>query len=68
MADRLVLSPASGVAVASAFARPLALPATGLEVAQFVALRDDYDPNVERPEHRSCNRRAANELKTSRDW
>ena len=39
MADRLVLSPASGVAVASAFARPLALPATGLEVAQFVALR-----------------------------
>ena len=39
MADRLVLNPASGVAVASAFARPLSLPATGLEVAQFVALR-----------------------------
>jgi len=39
MPNRLVLSPASGVAVASAFARPLPLPATGLEVAQFVALR-----------------------------
>jgi hypothetical protein len=39
VADRLVLSPASGVAVASAFERPLSLPATGLEVAQFVALR-----------------------------
>jgi stage II sporulation SpoE-like protein/GAF domain-containing protein len=39
LADRLVLNPASGVAVASAFARPLSLPATGLEVAQFVALR-----------------------------
>ena len=39
MADRLVLNPASGAAVASAFARPLSLPATGLEVAQFVALR-----------------------------
>ena len=39
MADRLVLNPVSGVAVASAFARPLSLPATGLEVAQFVALR-----------------------------
>jgi serine phosphatase RsbU (regulator of sigma subunit) len=39
MVDRGVLNPASGVAVASAFARPLSLPATGHEVAQFVALR-----------------------------
>ena len=29
---------------------------------------DDYDPRIERPEHRACNRAAANELKTSRDW
>ena len=29
---------------------------------------DDYDPRIERPEHRLCNRRAANELKTSREW
>lgn len=39
MVDRRVLNPASGVAVASAFTRPLSLPATGHEVAQFVALR-----------------------------
>ena len=29
---------------------------------------DDYDPRIERPEHRACNRAAANELKTSREW
>jgi hypothetical protein len=29
---------------------------------------DDYNPRIERPEHRACNRRAANELKTSREW
>jgi hypothetical protein len=29
---------------------------------------DDYNPAVERPEHRECNRRAANQLKTSREW
>jgi hypothetical protein len=29
---------------------------------------NDYDPRIERPEHRSCNRAAANELRTSRDW
>ena len=34
-----VLNPVSGLSVASAFSSPLALPATGLEVAQFVALR-----------------------------
>ncbi len=39
MADRFVLSPASGLAVPSSFARPLSLPATSVEVAQFVALR-----------------------------
>jgi hypothetical protein len=39
MVDRRVLNPASGVAVASAFDSPLSLPATGHEVAQFVALR-----------------------------
>ncbi len=39
MPNRLVLNPVSGVPVASGFAHPLSLPATGLEVAQFVALR-----------------------------
>lgn len=39
MVDRRELNPASGVAVASAFARALSLPAAGHEVAQFVALR-----------------------------
>ena len=29
---------------------------------------DDWNPSIERPEHRACNRRAANELKTSREW
>jgi hypothetical protein len=29
---------------------------------------DDYNPDIERPEHRTCNRAAANELRTSRDW
>jgi hypothetical protein len=29
---------------------------------------DDYDPRIERPEHRACNRAAANELRTSRQW
>ena len=29
---------------------------------------DDYDPRVERPEHRSCNRGAHNRLITSREW
>jgi hypothetical protein len=29
---------------------------------------DDYDPRIERPEHRTCNRTAANQLKTSREW
>ena len=29
---------------------------------------DDVDPTVTRPEHRACNRAAANRLKTSRDW
>ena len=29
---------------------------------------DDYDLRIERPEHRACNRAAANQLKTSRDW
>lgn len=39
MADRLVLNPASGLGVASGLARPLPLPATSVEVAQFVAQR-----------------------------
>ena len=30
--------------------------------------RDDSNPRMERPEHRWCNRRAANQLKTSREW
>ena len=29
---------------------------------------DDRDPSWTRPEHRSCNRASANELKTSREW
>jgi hypothetical protein len=29
---------------------------------------DDYEPTIERPEHRTCNRAAANQLKTSRAW
>ena len=29
---------------------------------------DDLNPNLERPEHRTCNRAAANQLKTSREW
>ena len=29
---------------------------------------DDWNPRIERPEHRTCNRRAANQLKTSREW
>jgi hypothetical protein len=29
---------------------------------------DDVDARIERPEHRACNRAAANELKTSREW
>jgi len=29
---------------------------------------DDYNPGLERPEHRACNRAAANQLKTSREW
>ena len=39
MAERHVLIPVSGVPVASTLASPLSLPATGHEVAQFVALR-----------------------------
>ena len=29
---------------------------------------DDRDPSWTRPEHRTCNRAAANALKTSREW
>ena len=29
---------------------------------------DDVNPQIERPEHRWCNRAAANQLKTSREW
>ena len=29
---------------------------------------NDRDPSWTRPEHRSCNRASANELKTSREW
>jgi hypothetical protein len=29
---------------------------------------DDRNPRIERPEHRSCNRAAANALKVSRQW
>ncbi len=29
---------------------------------------DDYDPAIEQPEHRSCNRAAPNRLPTSREW
>ena len=29
---------------------------------------DDIDPRIERPEHRACNRAAANQLKWSREW
>jgi hypothetical protein len=29
---------------------------------------DDVDLRIERPEHRACNRAAANQLKTSREW
>jgi hypothetical protein len=29
---------------------------------------DDRDPSRSRPEHRVCNRAAANALKTSREW
>ena len=39
MVDRRVLNPVTGVAVGSAFPTRLPLPATGQEVAQFVALR-----------------------------
>ena len=39
MVDRRVLNPVTGVAVGSSFASRLSLPATGQEVAQFVALR-----------------------------
>jgi len=28
---------------------------------------DDWNPRIERPEHRACNRAAANQLKTSRE-
>ena len=29
---------------------------------------DDVNPQIERPEHRECNRAASNRLKTSREW
>jgi hypothetical protein len=29
---------------------------------------DDANPRFERPEHRACNRAAANQVKTSRVW
>ena len=29
---------------------------------------DDWNPTIERPEHRACNRAAANRLVTSRKW
>jgi hypothetical protein len=29
---------------------------------------DDYHPEIERPEHRECNRAAPNRLFTSREW
>jgi hypothetical protein len=29
---------------------------------------DDFNPSIERPEHRTCNRAAPNQLKTSRVW
>jgi hypothetical protein len=29
---------------------------------------DDYNPELERPEHRECNRAAPNGLLTSREW
>jgi hypothetical protein len=29
---------------------------------------DDWNPRIERPEHRTCNRAAANRLKWSREW
>jgi hypothetical protein len=29
---------------------------------------DDYHPEIERPEHRECNRAAPNRLITSREW
>lgn len=29
---------------------------------------DDRNPSLERPEHRGCNRTAANQLRTSREW
>ena len=29
---------------------------------------DDLDPRFERPEHRSCNRAAPNQLRFSREW
>jgi hypothetical protein len=29
---------------------------------------DDFNPSIERPEHRGCNRAAPNRLHTSRDW
>jgi hypothetical protein len=29
---------------------------------------DDYNPAIERPEHRECNRAAPNRLQTSREW
>jgi len=29
---------------------------------------DDYNPAIERPEHRECNRAAPNRLLTSREW
>ena len=29
---------------------------------------DDWNPRIERPEHRTCNRAAPNRLLTSREW
>jgi hypothetical protein len=29
---------------------------------------DDYNPEIERPEHRECNRAAPNRLSHSREW
>jgi hypothetical protein len=44
-------------------------PRCGLGINDLWDLgHNDYDPRIERPEHRSCNRAAANELRTSRDW
>ena len=52
---------AAGVSLKKTWVPDDVVPLSGLG-------HDDYDPRIERPEHRACNRTAANQLKTSREW